>query len=317
MVKTKFGISSSLHPEKIPAPEEILSFAEQAENHGYDSLWMGDHIAFHGHYTDSLTTLAAFAARTSKITIGTAVFLIPLRRPAISAKISATVDFLSGGNRFIFGIGVGGEGEKEFELCGVPVKERGKRTDESIEIIKKLWTGKNVEHKGRFWNFSLVSQTPAPLTKGGPPIWIGGRSDAARERAVTKGNGYISYLYSAEKFKKGLMQMHDIANKTRKNLKIEEGLWTPAHHAFIYSHKDEKHALKSGIKNLSRRYNMDFNGIAEKYLIFGPPEKCVEEIEAFKNAGAKHFVFKHAGPPEEELDQLALLSEEVIARTRD
>ena len=111
--------------------------------------------------------------------------------------------------------------------------------------------------------------------------------------------------------------MHDIANKTGKNLKIEEGLWTPAQHAFIYSHKDEKHALESGIKNLSHRYNMDFNGIAEKYLIFGPPEKCVEEIEAFKKAGAKHFVFKHAGPPEEELDQLALLSEEVIARTRD
>ena len=113
------------------------------------------------------------------------------------------------------------------------------------------------------------------------------------------------------------MQMHNYAKKIGKTLKIEEGLWTPAHHAFIYSHKDEKYALSSGIKNLSRRYNMDFNSIAEKYLIFGPPEKCMEEIENFKNAGAKHFVFKHAGPPEEELDQLAFLSEEVIARTRD
>ena len=166
MAKTRVGVSASLHPEKIPAPEEILNFAEQAENCGYDSLWMGDHVAFHGHYTDSLTTLAAFAAKTSKITIGTAVFLVPLRRPAISAKIAATVDFLSGGNRFIFGIGIGGEGEKEFELCGLPVKERGKRTDESIEIIKKLWTGENVQHKGKFWKFSSVRQTPAPLTKG-------------------------------------------------------------------------------------------------------------------------------------------------------
>ncbi|MED5579013.1 MAG: TIGR03619 family F420-dependent LLM class oxidoreductase [Nitrospinota bacterium] len=317
MAKVKFGISSSLHPEKIPAPEEIFNFAEQAEKNGYDSLWMGDHIAFHGHYTDSLTTLAAFAARTSRIIIGSAVFLIPLRRPAVAAKIAATVDFLSGGNRFIFGVGIGGEGEKEFELCGVPVRERGKRTDESIEIIKKLWTGSKVEHEGQFWNFSSVSQTPAPLTKGGPPIWVGGRSDAARKRAVMRGNGYISYLYSAERFKEGLTKMHDMAHKAGKILQIEEGLWTPAHHSFIYCNKDEKYALKSGIKNLSYRYNMDFNGIAEKYLIFGPPEKCIEDIEKFKHAGVKHFVFKHAGPPEEELEQLTLLSEEVIQRTKN
>ena len=74
MVKTKFGVSASLHPEKIPAPEEILNFAVQAENCGYDSLWMGDHVAFHGHYTDSLTTLAAFAVKTSKITQVTNTF---------------------------------------------------------------------------------------------------------------------------------------------------------------------------------------------------------------------------------------------------
>ena len=173
-MKTKFGVSFTMHPERIFTPEEMYSFAESAETLGYDALWIGDHISFHGHYTESLTTLAAFAARTSRITLGVGVYLLPLRRPAIAAKTAATVDYLTGGGRFVFGVGVGGEGKTEFELCGVPVKERGARTDESIEIVRKLWSGEAVSHEGRFWRFTDARQTPAPLTPGGPPIWVGG-----------------------------------------------------------------------------------------------------------------------------------------------
>ena len=87
---------------------------------GYDSLWIGDHVSFYGHYTESLTTLAAFAARTSRITLGTGVYLLPLRRPAIAAKTAATVDYLKGGGRFIFGVGVGGEGKPSSSFAGFP-----------------------------------------------------------------------------------------------------------------------------------------------------------------------------------------------------
>ena len=135
-----------MHPDRPTPPDEMFAMAENIEKMGFDSLWIGDHIAFHGGYfSESLTTLAAFAARTSRLMIGSAVYLLPLRRPGVAAKIAATVDYLSGGGRFVFGVGVGGEGKEEFELCGVPVKERGARTDESIEIIRKLWSGKKGE----------------------------------------------------------------------------------------------------------------------------------------------------------------------------
>ena len=78
-MKTKFGVSFGMHPERIYSPEETYAFAEAAETLGYDSLWIGDHVSFYGHYTESLTTLAAFAARTSRITLGTGVYLLPLR----------------------------------------------------------------------------------------------------------------------------------------------------------------------------------------------------------------------------------------------
>ncbi|MEE9276126.1 MAG: LLM class flavin-dependent oxidoreductase [bacterium] len=307
----KFGISFGMHPERIPPPAEAFSYAERAEALGFDSLWVGDHIAFHGHYPEALATLAAFAARTRRITLGACVYLLPLRRPAIAAKAAATVDYLSEG-RFIFGVGVGGEGEAEFELCGVPLKERGARTDEALEILRKLWSGEEVAHAGRFFRFGPVRQSPPPASPGGPPVWVGGRSEAAQRRAALRAEGYVSYLYSPERYAEGLDKMRAWAAEAGRELEIEAGKWTPAHHAFIYLHDDAERALRRGIENLSRRYNMDFRGIAEKYLFYGPAERCREQVEAFKAAGAAHFIFKHAGPAEEEADQMARLAEEFI-----
>ncbi len=317
VMKTRFGVSFGMHPDRIYAPEEMYAFAESAEALGYDSLWIGDHLAFHGHYTESLTTLAAFAARTSRITLGTGVYLLPLRRAAIAAKTAATVDYLTGGGRFIFGVGVGGEGKAEFALCGVPVKERGARTDEAIEIARKLWRGEAVSHQGRFLRFEDARQTPAPTTPGGPPIWVGGRSDAARRRAALLGDGYVSYMFSAPRFAKGLEDMKRWAEAAGRPLDVAGEKWTPAHHAFIYVHQDEERALRCGIDNLSKRYNMDFDGIAQKYLFYGPPARCMEQIAAFQKAGARHFIFKHVGPADEEMRQMALLAEEVIPGVRD
>lgn len=313
----KFGITWGLHPEIISPPEVALSTAETVENLGFDSLWMGDHIAFHGgHYTECLTTLAAFAARTTRLTIGSSVYLLPLRTPGIAAKCAATVDYLSGGGRFVFGVGVGGEGKEEFDLCGVPVSERGARTDEAIEIIRKLWTGEKVCHEGRFWSFGETSQSPPPPTSGGPPIWIGGRSDAARKRAALIGDGYVSYLFTASQFASGLSQIREWADEAGREIDIDGGGWTPAHHAFIYIDNDEARALRIGTDYLTSRYNMDFKGIAEKYLIYGSSARCAEQFEKLAEAGAVHFILRPVGNPESDLDQMTLLAEEIISKVR-
>jgi len=314
--KVRFGVSGGMHPERATPPGEMYAHAELAERLGYDSFWLGDHVAFHGPYPESLTALAAFAARTKRITLGTCVYLLPLRRPAIAAKAAATVDFLSGGGRFVFGVGVGGEGKAEFELCGVPLEERGARMDESLEIVRKLWTGGTVSHRGRFWTFEGARQSPPPATPGGPPIWVGGRSEAAQRRAARSGDGWVSYLFTARRYAEALEKMRGWAAGAGRALDIDGGRWTPAHHAFFYMHGDAETALRRGTENLSCRYAMDFGGIAERYLLYGPPERVAGQIESYKQAGVRHFIFKYAGPPEEEMDQLARLAGEVLAGSR-
>ena len=225
------------------------------------------------------------------------------------------MDYLSGG-RLIFGIGIGGEGVEEFELCGVPHGERGARTDEAIAICRKLWSGEEVSHEGRFWRFGPVRQMPPPATPGGPPIWVGGRSDAARRRAALLGDGYVSYLFTPERFAAGLDQMRGWADEAGRDLGIEAGRWTPAHHAFFHIDDDEVRALQKGTEDLSRRYNMDFRGIAEKYLLYGPPDRIAGQIAALEKAGARHFIFKTACEAGDEMGQMLRMGEEIVPEAR-
>ena len=117
---------------------------------GFDSIWSGDHVAFAGPILDPLIQLAQAAALSDRLTVGTAVYLLPLRHPAPVAKQVASLDTISNG-RVIFGVGVGGEFPVEFELCGVPVEERGARLSEGIRVLRKLWSGGPVAHDGRFY----------------------------------------------------------------------------------------------------------------------------------------------------------------------
>jgi len=169
--------------------------AARIEELGYDSVWTSEHIFFYFPTSDALTTLAAAAALTSRIRLGTAVLLLPLRPAALAAKEITSVDVISGG-RLTLGIGVGGEYPKEFQAVGVPVKERGPRTDEAIQLLRKLWTEDNVSFDGRFTVLDGVTLQPKPAQPGGPPLWIAGRSQAAIRRAGRLGDGYLPYLFS-------------------------------------------------------------------------------------------------------------------------
>src|SRR2546425_7000359 len=177
-----FGAQLSLHP-----PGEQFELVQRLEALGYDSVWTGDHVSFHNPIYESLTLLASYVPITHRIKLGVAVYLLALRAPAIAAKAAATVDVLSGG-RLVFGVGVGGENPKEFELCGVPHKERGARVTEGIDVIRTLWRDTPASFHSRFTRFESVSIDPKP-TQQPPPIWIGGPSRAAPGRSRPQGGG--------------------------------------------------------------------------------------------------------------------------------
>ena len=110
--------------------------ARRIEDVGFDSIWVGDHVSFYIPILESLTTLAFVAGVTERVRLGTAVYLVPLRHPTTTAKVASTLDVLSNG-RLTLGVGVGGEFPPEFEACGVPVNERGSRTNEGLQILRR------------------------------------------------------------------------------------------------------------------------------------------------------------------------------------
>jgi len=162
-----FGASPSTPTLRPPA--EQFRLVQQLERWGFESVWSGDHVSFHNPIFESLTLLATYASITTRIKLGTGVYLLALRSPAIAAKASATLDVLSGG-RLIFGVGVGGENPKEFEVCGVPHKERGARVTEGIDAVRALWRDSPASFAGRFTRFDKVSIDPKPVQQPGPPI---------------------------------------------------------------------------------------------------------------------------------------------------
>jgi probable F420-dependent oxidoreductase len=255
--------------------------------------------------------LATYVPITSRIRLGTAVYLLALRAPAIAAKATATLDALSGG-RLIFGVGVGGENPREFELCGVPHRERGARVTEGIDVVRTLWRDSPASFKGRFTQFENVSIDPKPVQQPGPPVWIGGRSDAALTRAGRQGDGWMSYVVQPERYAQSVAKIRAAAQAAGRTL----DRFAFAHLAFITIGRDWESAKAVWVQHLSRRYAQDFEPLAQKYGIIGTPEQCAEQLARFEAAGCTYIVFNAIGEPEDERDQLERIAADVLPRLR-
>jgi probable F420-dependent oxidoreductase len=301
-----FGAQLKPHP-----PAEQWDTVRAVERAGFDSVWTGDHVSFHNPLYESLTLLASYASITTRIKLGTCVYLLALRPPAIAAKMTATLDVLSGG-RLIFGVGVGGENPKEFELTSSPHKERGARVTEGIDVIRALWRDSPASFDGRFTKFSGVSIDPKPVQQAGPPIWIGGRSDAALARAGTQGDGWVSYVVQASRFKESLDKIHAAAAGAGRTLDA----FTPAHLTFITVGKDYETAKATWVRLLSKRYAQDFGPLAGKYGVIGTPAQCAEQLQRFVEAGCRHFVMDAIVDVAEEQAHLETIAAELIPRFR-
>jgi len=302
--RVRVGVSLSLHP---PAVQWAL--ARRAEALGFESLWTGDHVSFHLPLYESLTLLASYASITTRIRIGSAVYLLALRHPTIVAKITATLDVLSGG-RFVFGVGVGGENPKEFEASGVPHRERGARVDEGIEVLRALWRDTPATFKGRFTSFDAVSIDPKPVQPGGPPIWVGGRSDAALARAGRVGDGWVAYVVTAERYRQSLEKIRAAADRAGRSL---DG-FARAHLAFITVGGDFETARQTWVSRLSERYSQDFGPLAERYGVIGTPAQCRETLEKFIDAGCDYFILNPIGDPGQTGPQIEAIAADILPR---
>ncbi len=287
---------------------EAIGRLPWVEDLGYDSVWTSEHILFRGPTVDATVTLGAFAVKTARITIGTAIVLLPLRPAAITAKAIATADILSGG-RVILGVGVGGEFPKEFEACGVPVRERGARADDAIRAMKTLWGADDVSYHSRFTTFDGVTMRPRPA-RGGPPIVVAGRSEAAMRRAARLGDGYMPYLFTPERFAAAKATIEQEAERAGRDLAGFH--WTLYQFTSVAGTYDEAH--ERAVARLSRQYNQDFSTIAGRYAAVGTPDQVVERLRAFADAGVRHFILTPITPPSADayLEHVELFARELL-----
>ncbi|MEM7403745.1 MAG: LLM class flavin-dependent oxidoreductase [Pseudomonadota bacterium] len=277
----------------------------------FDSLWVGDHVAFTSPILDPMIQLAQAASLSARLTIGTAIYLLPLRPPAVAAKQAATLDHLSGG-RFVFGVGVGGEFPTEYEACGIPVSERGARLTESIDVMRLLWRGEPCSFEGHFTTFHDVHMQPPALTPGGPAIWCGGRSQAALSRIGRTADGWISYVVTPEQYRAGLATIGKAADSVGRKL---QRLGT-GHVQFVRMGATREAALDAASAILSKRYAMDFRRATERYCALGSSADVLAQLQQFHAAGVRTFILDFLGTPAEQALQLKQFGAEVLPEMR-
>jgi probable F420-dependent oxidoreductase len=292
----------------LPSIDEMQELVKLVDDCGYDSLWCGDHISFPAAILDPLLQLAQAAVVSRRLMLGTSVYLLPLRHPVPVAKQVATLDHLSEG-RFIFGVGVGGEFPKEYEACGVPMKERGPRLTEGIGLLRKFWSGAPVDHKGIYYGiFEGVPMRPPARQPGGPPIWCGGRSDGALRRAGRLADGWIAYAITPEMYRTGLDKIIEAASEAGR---VGSPFGT-GHLLFTRLDDTFAKALDAATVTLSQRYAMDFRRAAERYAALGTPQQVAERLRAFHTAGARHITLDLVGPYEERNWQIERFARDVL-----
>jgi alkanesulfonate monooxygenase SsuD/methylene tetrahydromethanopterin reductase-like flavin-dependent oxidoreductase (luciferase family) len=282
----------------IAEPGSLRNVVDAADALGPDSgvshLWVSDHLLWWRPMYESLTLLAAIAGRTSRVEIGTAVLLLALRPPLLAAKTLASIDRLSGG-RLTVGVGVGGEYAPEWEASGVERRGRGRRTDDMIRTLRRLWGD------------DPVGLQPKPHRP--PPVWIGGRSEAALRRAGRLGDGWMGLFTTPARYATQL----EVAREAATRADRDPASLVPSLYVWTCIRDSEAEARAAAASLLPSFYQVPFEKL-ERYLVMGTADRCAEAFSAFADAGVRHFAV--APVVEEVTPELVHRLVDVAARVR-
>jgi probable F420-dependent oxidoreductase len=202
----------------IEDPQQVLDFGPMAEELGYDSVWVMDHLFNTGYirerlegkpYYHPMSTLSYLAGTTKRVMLGTSVLVLPYHNPVELAKYTASLDQISGG-RVILGVGVGAM-EEEFDALGISMRDRASLTNECIAIMKELWTNPSPSYESKRWKFNDLLFSPKPIQKPHIPFWVGGSSSGAMRRAALRGDGWHPTGVSPEEFSIGRREISEMA----------------------------------------------------------------------------------------------------------
>jgi alkanesulfonate monooxygenase SsuD/methylene tetrahydromethanopterin reductase-like flavin-dependent oxidoreductase (luciferase family) len=280
-----------------PEAGPLVDMAERAEGAGFDSVWVGDSLLARPRH-EPLMLLAAAAARTRRVALGTAVLLPALRHPLLLAHAVATLDRIAEG-RLILGVGLGpatAAVRREYEAAGAPYGERVGRLVESLTLCRELWAaaaqGRAVTYQGRYWNVEAASLLPPPHRPGGPPIWMGGDAEGALRRAGRIADGWFPTSRTPRAFADGWARVRAAAHEARGS---SEGL-TPALYTTI-NLGDDVSAVQGELRHfIESYYAAPYEAIAAQMGLYaGTLEGCLEWLGGFVAAGVRHIVLRFGG----------------------
>ena len=212
----------------VEDPQAVVNFGPLAEELGFDSVWVMDHLFNNGYirerlddkpYYHPMATLSHVSALTSHVKLGTSVLVLPYHNPVELAKYAATLDQMSGG-RVVLGVGAGAM-TPEFDALGIPMSQRGSLTNESMDIMRELWSNEDPRFSSDRWQFEDLKFSPKPVQSvaGSPhvPLWVGGGSPGALRRAARRGNGWHPSGVSAEEFAIGRQRVRELAESAGRD----------------------------------------------------------------------------------------------------
>ena len=303
LLPTRERIMEGVH-ETAP----LLALAEKAEALGIDSVWVGDSLLARPRH-DPLTLLAAVAARTLKVEMGTAVLLPALRNPVVLAHQVATLDRISEG-RLILGIGIASDVPNiraEFVAAGVPFEKRVGTLVEGVALMRALWTGKPVDWDGR-WKMTGAVLGPTPHRPAGPPIWIGGSVAAARERTGRLFDGWFPNAPSPSDYAGQFAEVTAAARAAGR----DAGAVTGAMYLTLSIDDDAARAEARIDAYLEQYYGQRPDVMRKRQMCYaGPAQGASAWLKSYADAGASHLVLRFAGEHERHLQIVSRLRQDL------
>ncbi|MET7909751.1 LLM class flavin-dependent oxidoreductase [Streptomyces avermitilis] len=291
------------------AAAPLLDFARQAERLGFDSLWAGDSLTARPRL-DPLVVLAAAAAATERITVGTAALTPALRHPLIGANMVASLGHVAR-DRLVLGLGSGfpmPETEEEFASVGASFAGRVGRLDEITALWRTAWNsgepGNPTDFDGRFWQADRLDRLPAPATPGGPPLWLAG-SDTPKvlARVATRYDGWLPFLPDADAYGRARLRIAELAEEAGRDADAV----TPALYATVTVNSNSA-AAKSELEHYITHYygrSLEQMSAIQAYG-WGSAESCAEWLGGYVRAGARHLVLRIGSlDPEPQLKEIA------------
>jgi len=299
----KVSVGLGLMELPFSGPAAYWRWVDLCEAGQVDSLWQTDRIVSQGAILECMSALAALAGRTRRLKFGMNVASLALRDPVLLAKQCATIDYLSEG-RLLPAFGIGSPLAPEWAALGIDPKSRGRRADEALEIIRRLWTEDSVDFEGRHYRLQAASIAPRPVQPD-LPIWIGGSSEAAIRRTARVGTGWQAGIETPAQVAPVIAAIKAALGETGRAIDEDHyGVSFP----FRLGRADDP-----GLARAMDGYRRYAGRDPSDYFAIGDAGAVVERIAAYVEAGAYKFILRPAAFGDEDvIAQTRMLIEEVL-----